>query len=365
MRRRTIRFRLTALYTSIFLLTSTVLVIAVNLVFSDRLYDQVAQIAPTGQVVHLPLPPGAPRPEPMLSLPDEVLKTQWIVTVITLVVLTVLSIVTGWWIAGRMLRALRRITATAQRLSLSTMDERIALPGPDDELKGLADTIDAMLDRLERSMDSQRRFIANAAHELRTPLATQRIAIQVGLENADDLPGTRAKLLTHNRRTEQLIDSLLVLAEAEHGLDNPRMVDLASLVAQTATESASDGIEMVVNAEPVVVRGDAVLLHRLLVNLVNNAVRYNRPGGEVHIGLTRAGVLTIRNTGPHVPAERIPELFQPFRRLHTRTRSDGAGLGLSIAASIAQAHNAHVTARPNAGGGLELTVVFGIPSTVG
>nr|CTQ89669.1 FIG01128404: hypothetical protein [Kibdelosporangium sp. MJ126-NF4] len=352
------------MYTGIFLFTSTILVVAVNAVFSDRLYDQVAQIAPSGQLVHVPLPPGGPPPDVVLSLPDEVLKTQWIVTMVTLVVLTVLSIVTGWWIAGRMLRALRRITTTAQRLSLSNLAERIALTGPNDELKDLADTIDAMLERLQRSVDSQRRFIANAAHELRTPLATQRAAIQIGLENADDLPGTRAKLLSHNRRTEQLIDSLLVLAEAEHGLGNPQLVDLTTLLRQVVAESASDGIEMVVDAEPVVVRGDHVLLHRLLVNLVSNAVQYNRTGGTVHLVLSRSGVLTVRNTGPHVPAERIPELFQPFRRLHTRTRSDGAGLGLSIAASIAQAHNAHVTARPNADGGLELTVVFGIPSTL-
>lgn len=361
MRRRTIRFRLTALYTSIFLVTSTILVVAVNMVFSDRLYDQVAQIAPDRQLVHVPLP-GRPPADAMLSLPDEVLKTQWIVTVVTLAVLTVLSVVTGWWIAGRMLRALRRITVTAQRLSLSNLDERIAFTGPNDELKDLADTIDAMLERLGRSVDSQRRFIANAAHELRTPLATQRAAIQIGLENADDLPGIRAKLLTHNRRTEQLIDSLLVLAEAEHGLSNPQWVDLATLLRQTAAESASDNIAMVVDVEPVMVRGDPVLLHRLLVNVVSNAVRYNKPGGSVYIGLAKAGVLTVRNTGPHVPAERIPELFQPFRRLHTRTRQDGAGLGLSIAASIAQAHNAHVMARPNVDGGLELTVVFGSPS---
>ncbi|ALG11519.1 ABC transporter substrate-binding protein [Kibdelosporangium phytohabitans] len=359
------RFRLTALYTAIFLVTSTILVVVVNLVFSNRLHDRVAQIVPGGPMVNLPFPPPGPQFEGVLTrLPDEVLQTQWTVTVITVAVLAVLSIIAGWWMAGRMLRPLRRITTTAQRLSLSNLNERIALTGPNDELKDLADTIDAMLERLERSVDSQRRFIANAAHELRTPLATQRAAIQIGLENTDNLPEVRAKLLTHNRRTEKMIDSLLVLAEAEHGLDDPRPVDLTALLRQTVAESTSDDVEVVVDAEPVVVPGDPVLLHRLLVNLVGNAIRYNRSGGTVHIGLSSAGVLTVRNTGPHVPAERLPELFQPFRRLHTRTRGDGAGLGLSIVTSIAHAHKARIMARPNPGGGLELTVAFDNPTTL-
>ncbi|WP_221760948.1 ATP-binding protein [Kibdelosporangium aridum] len=364
MRRRTMRVRLTALYTGIFLVTSTILVIVVNSVFSDRLHAKVAQITPDGPVIRpvLPPPPG-PFAE-VEQLPDQVLRDQWMATVITIVVLTLLSIVAGWWMSGRMLRPLRRITATAQRLSLSNLDERIALKGRNDELKDLADTFDAMLERLERSVDSQRRFIANAAHELRTPLATQRAAIQIGLENAEDLPEVRAKLLSHNKRTEQLIDSLLVLAEADHGLDAPQPVDLAALVRQTAAESTSEAITMTVSTEPLVIRGDPVLLHRLLVNLVSNAVRYNHPGGSVHIGLTALGMLTVRNTGPHVPADRIAELFQPFRRLHTRTRTDGAGLGLSIAASIARAHHARITARPNDDGGLSLAVEFGIPTTV-
>ncbi|CAM3954501.1 ATP-binding protein [Kibdelosporangium persicum] len=358
------RVRLTVLYTGIFLVTSTVLVIVVNMVFSDRLNTEVAQIAPD-RPVRLEFPPPPPpglRVENVRELPEEVLRDQWIATLITIAVLAALSIAAGWWMAGRMLRPLRRITATAQRLSFSNLDERIALTGPNDELKDLADTFDAMLERLERSAESQRQFIANAAHELRTPLATQRAAIQIGLEDAGDLPAVRAKLLTHNRRTEQIIDSLLVLAEAEHGLDAMRPVELATLVRQTATESTTDGITITVATEPVMVRGDPVLLHRLLVNVVSNAVRYNHPGGSVHIGLSASGVLTVRNTGPHVAPERIPELFQPFRRLHTRTRTDGAGLGLSIAASIARAHHAEITARPNPDGGLELTVVFGIPS---
>jgi signal transduction histidine kinase len=356
------RVRLTALYTGIFLVTSTLLVIVVNLEFSKTLQTKIADFAPPpgndGPVLP-PLPPPDPGFGDVAQLQVDVLRYQWIVTAITVAVLAVFSIVAGWWMAGRMLRPLRRITATAQRLSLSNLDERIALRGPNDELKELADTFDAMLERLERSVDSQRSFIANAAHELRTPLATQRAAIQIGLEDSGNLPEIRAKLLSHNRRTEWLIDSLLVLAEAEHGLDQPQQVDLGAVVRQAAAECASDTITMTGSIANVVVPGDPVLLHRLVVNLVSNAVRYNHDDGSVHIRLTAAGMLTVRNTGPDVPASRIPELFQPFRRLHTRTRTDGAGLGLSIAASIAQAHHASLVAKPNPGGGLVLTVAFG------
>jgi signal transduction histidine kinase len=313
-----LRTRLTTLYTGLFLLTSIVLLTVVNLSLGRTLEVRVADITPPG-----PLPPVPP---PFQRLPREVVNDQWIVTTIVIAALTVVSVIVGRWLAGRMVRPLQEMTA-----------------------------------RLERSVDSQRLFIANAAHELRTPLATQRAAIQIGLD--DPLPAelveVREKLLTHNRRTERLIDSLLVLAQADHGLDTEQPVALDVLARQAAEESVPEGITVTVETEPVSVRGDPVLLSRLLTNLVQNALRYNHPGGSVYIGLTRDRVLTVRNTGPEVPAERIPELFQPFRRLHTRTRSaDGAGLGLSIVASIAEAHQATLTASPNLGGGLQLTVRF-------
>ncbi|MEU0482012.1 HAMP domain-containing sensor histidine kinase, partial [Streptosporangium sp. NPDC006013] len=383
----TVRARLTLLYTGLFLVTSTILLIVVNLLLTSALESRVSSIVedfppfgefPAPRAPGAPSAPGCPgclvRPEvvdTMNALSGAVLRYQWTVSAIVIAVLTVVSVVAGWWLAGRMLSPLRYITATAHRLSLSNLHERIALAGPRDELTDLADTFDAMLERLERSVDSQRRFIANAAHELRTPLAVQRAAIQIGLD--DPLPGrlipVREKLLTANRRTERLIDSLLLLAQAEHGPDSMEPVALGALIRQTVEETAADGVVMGVvitsDTRPVVVAGDPVLLGRLLTNLLQNAVRYNRPGGTVHVGLTEAGVLTVRNTGPDVPAERIAELFQPFRRLHSRTRSaDGAGLGLSIVASIAQAHHAALAARPNPGGGLELTVRFPGPERV-
>jgi signal transduction histidine kinase len=362
--RRTIRVRLTVLYSSLFLITSVILLSILNLSLGDTLTRRVSDIAyearPTPPIPP-PIPP-MPRPEPgfaadVRELPGNVVQDQWIVSAITILVLTVVSVLVGWWLAGRILRPLRAITATARRLSLSNLHERIDSRGPHDELRHLADTFDAMLERLERSVESQRLFIANAAHELRTPLATQRAAIQIGLHDPHDLPAVRDTLLTHNRRTELLIDSLLVLAQTEHGLDVVRPVALDVLAGQAAAEITAPDIRLTVAVEPVTVVGDPVLLNRLVINLVQNAFKYNEPDGYVYIGLTGDGTLTVRNSGPVVPAPRVAELFQPFRRMQGRT-GGGAGLGLSIVSSIVRAHRATLTAVPNPGGGLVLTVRF-------
>ncbi|MEU4233566.1 HAMP domain-containing sensor histidine kinase [Nonomuraea sp. NPDC026600] len=353
----TIRVRLTLTYSGLFLLTSVVLLITVNLLLRRALDTRIARlsgaaVAPTAPTLGMPVhrPPLPQLPE----LVNEVIGYQWQVTAFTVGILALVSLVVGWLVAGRILRPIHRITATAQRLSLSTLHERIALAGPKDELKELADTFDAMLDRLELSVAGQRRFIANASHELRTPLAVQRAAIEIGLP--EDVGEIRGTLLLHNHRAEKLIDALLVLAQAEHGLDNRSPVALDQVVRLVLAERGSDGVTVTERAEPFVVDGDPVLLNRLVTNLLDNAVRYNHPGGTVEVTLSR-GVLTVRNTGPHVPQERFGDLFEPFRRLQT-TRGQGDGLGLSIVASIAKAHGADVRASPNPGGGLELVVVF-------
>jgi signal transduction histidine kinase len=274
-------------------------------------------------------------------------------------------VIAGWWLAGRMLRPLHQITATAQRLSLSNLDERIGLTGPRDELRELADTFDAMLERLEHAVDGQRRFIANTSHELRTPLAIQRAAIEIGL--ADPVPDhvvrTREKLLRANLRTEKLIDGLLMLAQGERTLDIRTPVELDQLASEVADQhheaAVAAKVTIELELEPVTVGGDPVLLARLVANLVNNAIRYNRPGGRVRV-LTSSSGLTVWNTGPELPADRVPELFEPFRRLHApRTgTAEGAGLGLSIVAAIASAHGARATADPNPGGGLTVSLVL-------
>lgn len=375
----TVRVRLTALYSSLFLITSTILLVVVNLLLKQLLQQQVVMITATAP------PPGesgvgpgasgsvSGAPDPVLvqrtigkaagDLSKAVEDFQWLVSGITIVALTVISIAVGWWLAGRVLSPLHQITATARRLSLSTLDERIALTGPRDELRELADTFDAMLDRLERSADSQRRFVANASHELRTPLAIQRAAIEIGLDNPtpERLSEVRQDLLAANRRTERLIDGLLTLAQGDRGLDAREPVALDALVHEAVSEaSIDDGLTLTLETQPVTVSGDPVLLGRLVANLIDNARRYNRPGGGVWVHLASDGTLSISNTGPEIPADRITELFEPFRRLHERrTRSaDGAGLGLSIVNSIAQAHSAVGWVAPNPGGGLIVTVKF-------
>ncbi|MGS2642299.1 ATP-binding protein [Streptosporangium sp. LJ11] len=354
----TVRVRLTLAYSGLFLLTSVILLVTVNLLLGQTLRTRIARFPvppppePRGPVPGMPT--DRPAPVPLPDLVDDVIGYQWEVTALTVGILAVVSVVVGWLVAGRILRPVHRITATARRLSLSNLHERIALTGPKDELKELADTFDAMLDRLERSVEGQRRFVANASHELRTPLAVQRAAIEIGLP--EDVGEIRDKLLFHNRRTENLIDALLVLAQAEHGLERLRPVALDQVVRLVLAEEGSGDITVTARTEPFVVHGDPILLNRLVTNLVDNAVRHNRPGGTVEVTLAD-GVLTVRNTGPEVPEERFGDLFEPFRRLHT-TREQGAGLGLSIVASIAKAHGAGVRASPNPGGGLELVVAF-------
>ncbi|WP_061293691.1 ATP-binding protein [Herbidospora cretacea] len=347
---RTIRVRLTLTYTALFLLTSAVLLVSVNLSLHHRLTVETRPRAPVA-----PLPPGPPpAPEPGALIAREVVTYQWEAAGVAIVVMAVVSLAVGWFFAGRMLRPVHRITATARRLSLSNLHERIALAGPRDELRELADTFDEMLARLERSVEGQRRFIATASHELRTPLAVQRAAIEIGLP--DDVGPIKGKLLAANRRSERLIDALLVLAQAEHGLDAPAVVDLDEVVRFAVAELDHGDVTVTTRTEPCEVLGDRTLLHRLVTNLADNAVRHNVPGGTAAITLA-GGTLRVVNTGPVVPPERFGDLFAPFRRIGT-TRTQGAGLGLSIAAAIAGAHGASVQASPHPGGGLELVVDF-------
>ncbi|MBW6439578.1 HAMP domain-containing histidine kinase [Actinoplanes hulinensis] len=277
-----------------------------------------------------------------------------ITTLVAIAVIVVLAFAVCWWLTGRMLRPLHRITDAARRLSLSTLHERIALTGPDDELRRLADTFDAMLDRLERAASSQRRFVANASHELRTPLAVQRTAIEVGLANPtpERLERIRAELLSNTLRSERIIHGLLQLANGERGPDAPAPVELATVVRQVVAEHPTDAVTVRTALTPVTVLGDEVMLAQMVSNLVRNAIRYNVPDGGVQVALLDKGELTISNSGPRVAEETAGELFEPFR---SRSR-DGAGLGLSIVAAIVRAHGGTVTLRPNPEGGLTVRV---------
>ncbi|WP_317452134.1 MULTISPECIES: HAMP domain-containing sensor histidine kinase [unclassified Streptomyces] len=285
-----------------------------------------------------------------------------LMSLLALLVMLVASVALGWLVAGRALRPLHTIAATAQRLSAANLHERIGLTGPEDELKNLADTFDALLDRLHAAFEAQRRFVANASHELRTPLAVQRAAIQIRLGRArpEDLPRIQEELLATNRRSERLIQGLLTLATSDRGLDRREPVDLARIAAEAVGQNRpaihAAGLRLDLDLRPAPVRGDPVLLHQLVVNLVQNAARYNVPDGVIEVAVAGppggrgGGVLVVRNTGAPVPPEETDGLLEPFRRL---SRSgDGAGLGLSIVRSIAQAHGGTVTLTAPPDGGL-------------
>ncbi|MEV7075073.1 HAMP domain-containing sensor histidine kinase [Streptomyces sp. NPDC093990] len=299
------------------------------------------------------------------AVQDTALRQMVLWSAVAILVMALLAGLLGWWLAGRALRPVASMTEAARRISEQNLHQRLALTGPNDELHRLADTFDTMLDRLERAFESQRRFVANASHELKTPLAAQRTALQVGL--ADPLPKSladvREDLLTTNREAEQLINALLLLARSDRGLDETESVDLTAtarlVTAELTPQAAARGVHIDLSAyTPLVVRGDAVLLRHLLTNLMRNAIQYNHPGGYVRVRLDVA-TLTVTNTGVRVPAELIPGLFEPFRRLDAdRTATTGHGLGLSIAASIAEAHHATLTAQPGAEGGLVLALRF-------
>jgi signal transduction histidine kinase len=273
-----------------------------------------------------------------------------------LLITAALAGVLGWFVARRVLRPLHDITATARRLGAEDLGRRIKLTGPPDELKELADTFDGMLDRLAGSFDSQKRFVANASHELRTPLALQRTLIEVALLG-DDVPaetrllGTR--LLDANSRTERVLEGLLVLARSDRGLADRVPVRLDHLVETVA--QGFPGVAVAVT--PRTVAGDPVLLERLVVNLIDNAVTYNRPGGWVRVEVGDTPALVVRNSGPVVDPSTVDCLFEPFRRGRgDRTDSGHSGLGLSIVRSVAAAHGGRARAQAPAGGGLVVTV---------
>jgi signal transduction histidine kinase len=291
---------------------------------------------------------------------------------LALVVISAIGVGVAYLLAGRVLRPLQQITSTAQRLSAEQLDARIALPGPSDELKQLADTFDAMLERLQSSFEAQRRFVADASHELRTPLAVMRTEVDVALADpaasTADLRAAALVIRDATMRADQLVDSLLLLARSDRlsvdGLPLRERVDLAVVsalaVASVEAEAASRGITVTTSYAPAAVLGDRGLVERLAGNLVENGVRHNVDRGWVRVDtgtVDGRARLQVMNSGPEVPREEVPGLFEPFRRHGTaRTAKRGAGLGLSIVQAVAAVHGGSVTAEPRPGGGLTVTV---------
>jgi signal transduction histidine kinase len=294
-----------------------------------------------------------------------------VASVIAAVVFVLAAAVVGWLLAGRVLRPLSTITAAARRISASSLNERLALHGPDDELKELADTLDGLFARLEASFDAQQRFAANASHELRTPLTRERTLLQVTLADPAATTATwqavSRELLASNTEQERLIESLLTLASSETGPGEREPVDLAAITSATLAAARPDigrlGLNVQADIQPATLDGDPQLVQQLVTNLTDNAVRHNVPGGVIQIATSTSdghAVLSVTNSGRDIPPDEVDRLFQPFQRLGPRParRDSGHGLGLSIVRAIATTHGATITVQARPGGGLAIDVTF-------
>ncbi|WP_370967108.1 sensor histidine kinase [Amycolatopsis sp. cg9] len=357
-----LRLRLTVLYGGLFLLAGVALLGVTYFLFTRQVGQRVAIISGTP-------PPGAPLLPSLEALDAQAhqLRAAAATSLLTqgalaLAAVAVLAAGLGWLVAGRALAPLRQVTETARRIAAAADPgghARIALRGPEDEVKDLADAFDVMVERLDRSFDAQRRFVANASHELRTPLTLNRSVVEVAMHRrtaSDDVRELGGKLLRINARHERLISGLLLLAKSESALTERCPVDLAALVAHVTPPEVSQHL-----AEAVTI-GDALLLERLVHNLVENALRHNNEERWVRVTTrkSRNGVeLEVANSGPVIPPPEVPALFDPFHR-QARVAAEGAGLGLSIVRSVAHAHGGEVVARARAEGGL--VVVVTLPS---
>jgi signal transduction histidine kinase len=289
---------------------------------------------------------------------------------VALAIMSVIAVALGWLVAGRVLRPLQTMTDSIRHISARNVHERLAVTGPRDELKNLADTIDGLLGRLAAALDSHKRFVANAAHELRTPLTLEHALLEESVidpdATADSFRAQFGQLMVVSEQQARLLESLLVLATSERGLDRRESVDLSGLTGDVlrAAGPAARRRDLTVAAEvrPARVTGDPALVERLVANLVDNAISYNVPDGRVDVATgTERGrsFLSMTNTGPPVPPEMVDQLLSPFQRLDRTADDDGHhGLGLSIVQSIAAAHSADLTVRARPEGGLAIRVFF-------
>ncbi|MBW8483005.1 sensor histidine kinase [Actinomadura parmotrematis] len=394
--RLSLRARLTLTYTGLFLVAGTVLLGATYLLFEQQLDRGKPNLVTLRTVGPVPTS-GAAAAEARDAeaqardagramraehdrLHDAATTSLLVQGAVALAAVGGIAAGVGWLLAGRVLAPLHRVTDIARRIAAApaagdVLHERIALRGPDDEVKELADTFDTMVERLDRSFDGQRRFVANASHELRTPLTLGRALVELAMHRADAPPEVRrlgADLLEINTRHERLISGLLLLAGSEQRLTGTAPVDLADIVghvlAQTAPEAAKADVDVRADAAEAMAVGNALLLERLVQNLVENGIRHNTgPGGWVRVACRSHGdgraEVEVTNSGPAVAPYDVAGLFEPFRRQDTErlVTAKGAGLGLSIVRAIARAHEGEVDARAREDGGLAVTVVFPEP----
>ena len=290
---------------------------------------------------------------------------RWQYAIVELLLLTAAAGAIAYGLARWVVLPIRQVAENVSQFGPTSLGLRLRVDGPHDETRRLSDEIDAMLDRLAEGYEAQRRFASNASHELRTPLATQRALIEVSLTSAlteEQLELLSRQLLATNERNEKLVDGLLTLAESERGLVTNTALRLDSIVGSVVELLRPSAKEQDVRLDailaPTLVMGEEPLLDRLVNNIVVNAIKYNCRGGTVTVDVAAEGVLTVINTGPDVPAEQVPALFEPFRRLSGERlgHGGGVGLGLTIARSIVAAHGGSIDARPNPGGGLMVRV---------
>jgi signal transduction histidine kinase len=368
--RRTLRVRLALLYAALFCVSAVALA-AVALVFRPDFLMGSSRAEAPGTPAHRP--PCCQRGQPVASITATVVHdlSQNPAGVAMVGVMVVLALGVGWLVAGRLVRPLRAITASARDISASNLHRRLGVRGHDDEFTELGQTLDDLFARLEASFDSQAHFIANASHELRTPLTAGRALLQVAI--ADPKPSiqrlraTCEELVELSGQQERLIAALLTLADSQRGLGHPEPLDLAEIAGNVLrgrqAEAGRRGIRLRTALAAAPATGDKSLAESLVANLVDNAIRHNRPGGQAEIttALTAAGaVLAVSNTGLLIASGEVEDLFQPFRQLGAQRirHGEGHGLGLAIVRAIADAHGAALTARPRPGGGLAIEVIF-------
>ncbi|QEV22680.1 HAMP domain-containing sensor histidine kinase [Streptomyces alboniger] len=377
-----VRMRLTLLYGSLFVVSGAVLLTITYLLVSRFngvfFFSREQSGPPTDDGAHMYTDGGASaalkgiaeaRRQQAMRQHEMEMNRLLIESGVALAIMSVIAIGLGWFVAGRVLRPLRTMTSTIQRISAHNVHERLAAEGPADELKDLADTVDGLLGRLEGALDSHKRFVANAAHELRTPLTVEHALLEESLIDRDatveSFRSNFERLLVLSEQQARLLESLLTLSSSERGLDRREPLELAELAGKAVLgcreRAERRGLRVDSATGAAGTWGDSALVERLMANLLDNAIGYNVPDGWVKL-VTRVegerAVVRVANSGHRVPPDRVGRLFEPFQRLD-RTAGDGHhGLGLSIVRSIATAHGATLNAHARPRGGLVVEVAF-------
>jgi signal transduction histidine kinase len=366
--RRTLRAQLALLYAAVFGL-SCVAVAAAAVIFKPNFLVRTSCAAAT----HTPGHQDSCGQYTGLSFAGTIAHdaSQNVAGIAVAAVMVALAVAVGWLIAGRVLRPLRTITATARDISARNLNRRLAVDGPDDEFRQLGETLDGLFGRLDASFHAQRHFVANASHELRTPLTAEKTVLQVALADpgasAATLRSACQKALQWNQQQERLIDGLLTLASSERGIERWEPFDLADIARNAILHHHQEAerrdirIDAALSAAPAT--GDPALAESLVANLAGNAIRHNVDGGRVEISTAITdglAVLTVANTGPLIPIDEVDRLFQPFQRPGTQRirHASGHGLGLAIVSAIVSVHGAALTANARPEGGLDITVSF-------